>query len=298
MQTEYPKFAAVDIGTNAVRLLLMGVFNGQEDPFFKRISLIRMPLRLGEDVFTKGHITEPMIQKLVKTMAGFRDLIQAWDPVDFRGCATSAMRESANGPAICERIKKEAGLDIEIITGKQEAAFLFANKNAEILTAVKTFLFVDVGGGSTEITLFSKGKAVASESFNIGTIRVLKDMVSQAAWNDMKAWVIRNAGSFEGITAIGTGGNINKLSKLANVKKGNDVSFKKLKKARARLKEYSFDERVTKVGLRPDRADVIIPASQIYLSIMRWGGIDTIHVPVVGLADGLVRTMYDKHFGG
>lgn len=296
MITDYPKFAAADIGTNAVRLLLMGVFDQEKEPYFKRISLIRMPLRLGEDVFTRGRIPESMIKKLVETMQGFRHIIEAWNPVDFRGCATSAMRESANGHKVCKRIKKEAGLDIEIISGRQEAKYLFANKNTDILTAMKTFLFVDVGGGSTEITLFSKGRAMASESFNIGTIRLLKDMVTQTMWQDMKAWVIGNAGKFEGITAIGTGGNINKLSKLANGKKGNNISYRKLKKARSELKEYSFSERVTVVGLRPDRADVIIPASEIYLNIMKWGNIDTIHVPVVGLADGLIRIMYEKHF--
>ncbi len=290
-----PRFTAIDIGSNAVRLLFSSVFENNGQPVFKKISLIRMPLRLGDDVFTRQRIPERKIQKLIQTMKGFSSLIDAYDPVAFRGCATSAMREAENGAEVCRRIKNYTGLDIDIITGKQEAELIFANKSAETLTGMKAFLYVDVGGGSTEITLFSEGQALSTESFNIGTIRLMEDMVAQRNWKQMKKWITRVTAPYESIAAIGTGGNINKLSKMAYCKKGQLISYEKLRKARKRLKDYTFDERVTVLGLKPDRADVIIPASQIYLNIMKWGSIKKIYVPVVGLADGLVRMMYNEY---
>ena len=290
-----PKFAAVDIGSNGVRLLLQAVFEHNSGPVFKKISLIRMPLRLGDDVFTRQRIPERKIKQLIQTMKGFASLIEAYEPVGFKGCATSAMREADNGAEVCRRIKDYTGLPIDIISGKQEAKIILANNSAETLIDTGVFLYVDVGGGSTEIIVFSQGRAITSESFNIGTIRLMKDLVDQRNWGAMKQWITKNTNSFKPVAAIGTGGNINKLSKMVYSKKGKAISYEKLKKVQKLLKKHTLEERVTELGLKPDRADVIIPASEIFLNIMKWGKIRKIYVPIVGLADGLVRLMYKQY---
>lgn len=293
------KFAAIDIGSNAMRLLLAGVFENQGKVAFKKISLTRMPIRLGEDAFTKKKISKKKADQLINAMKGYKCLIDSYRPIAFRGCATSAMREAVNGVDLCRQIKEEVGLDIEIINGRREAEIIFENKSAENLTGSNAYLYIDVGGGSTEVSLFSKGEKVASESFNLGTIRLANDIVSENTWKDAKSWIKKITKPYENISAIGTGGNINKLSRMAHVKKGKPLTYQKLKKVQKDLKEYNYYERIVDLGLRPDRADVIIPASKIYLSLMKWGKIESIHVPIVGLADGLVRLMYqDKIAAG
>lgn len=289
--TTSKRFAAIDIGSNAVRLLLSEVFETDSDPYFRKISLIRMPIRLGKDAFVLGKISRDNADRLVSTINGFKSLIAAYQPLDFRACATSAMRESANGDKIRERICTQTGVDIQIIDGKEEARIIFANNRWSHLADDSAWLFVDVGGGSTEITIFSKVKTI-SRSFRIGTIRLLEDLVHEPQWQEMKSWIRDRTRDFSRIDAIGSGGNINKIIKIAKCTDGNSINRAKMKKVRDFLNYFSYNDRITKLGLKPDRADVIMPALKIYLSVMKWGGIDAISVPQIGLVDGLVRLMY------
>ena len=203
------KFAAIDIGSNAVRLLLSGVFEEGHAATFRKMSLVRMPLRLGDDAFTQKSISDGKVSQLVKTMIGFKHLIAAFQPMDFMACATSAMREAQNGPEICERILQEAGIKVDIIDGKREAQFIFENKSADMFGGNDAYLYVDIGGGSTDITLFSRGQIITSGSFNIGTIRLLEGLVTKAYWKKMKQWLKNYTAPFTSIAAIGSGGNIN-----------------------------------------------------------------------------------------
>ena len=289
------KFAAIDIGSNAVRLLLSGVFEAGFSPTFKKMSLIRMPIRLGDDAFTRNRISEGKIVELVKTMVGFKHLIDAYQPIDCMAFATSAMREAENGPEICERIRQASGIQLEIIDGKREAGVIFENKSADLFGGFNAYLYVDVGGGSTDITLFSQGRIVTSGSFDIGTIRLLEKLVSQDYWQKMRRWIKTYTAPYASVAAIGSGGNINKIFRLANCKNGKPLSYSKMMKVRRFLKHFSVDQRITELGLRPDRADVIIPAADIYLKVMKWGKIKQMFVPIVGLADGIVHILYDKY---
>ena len=294
MTTNGTRFAAIDIGSNAVRLLLSEVFDTEIGPYFRKISLIRMPIRLGKDAFIQGGISNNNVERLVSTIEGFNHLINAYHPMDFQACATSAMRESSNGVKIKNRIKDQTGVDIRIISGEEEAKIIFANKPWNSMTDGGAWLYVDVGGGSTEIAIFSNNKT-KSRSFNIGTIRLLEKLVKKSQWKEMKAWVKTHAPYFSHINAIGSGGNINKIIKMANHTDGKSITYKKMMKVKACLKPISYEDRIVTLGLKPDRADVIVPALKIYMSVMKWGGIENIGVPQIGLADGLVRLMYRRH---
>ena len=289
------KFAAIDIGSNAVRLLLSGVFEDGDSPAFRKMSLIRMPIRLGDGAFTQKHISENKVTQLVKTMVGFNHLIDSFQPLNCMACATSAMREAENGPKIREQILNEAGIDVEIIDGKKEAQIIFENKSSDMFGGNNAYLYVDIGGGSTEITLFSQGIIIASGSFNIGTIRLLEGLVTKAYWKKMKEWLKNSTAPYSAIAAIGSGGNINKVFRLANSKIGKPLSDNKMMKVRRFLKFFTVEQRIRELGLRPDRADVIIPALDIYLKIMKWSGIRKIYVPQIGLADGIVRILYKNY---
>ena len=289
------KFAAIDIGSNAVRLLLTGVLEDEHSPTFRKMSLIRMPIRLGDDAFTHGIISEGKITQLVKTMIGFKHLIESFEPLDYMACATSAMREAVNGPEICERIFAESSIQVEIIDGKKEAQLIFENKSADKYGGHNAYLYADIGGGSTDITLFSQGRIISTASFNIGTIRLLEGLVTKSYWKQMKQWLKNCTEPYPSIAAIGSGGNINKTFRLANCKNGKPISDDKMMKVRRFLKRFSIEDRIRELGLRPDRADVIIPALDIYLKIMKWSGIRRIYVPQVGLADGIVHILYDKY---
>ena len=288
------RYAAIDIGSNAVRLLLAMVSEEPCDLRVKKISWMRMPIRLGEDAFLRGKISKERSCKLTKTMAGFAKLIDAYQPVAAKACATSAMRTAKNGDKVCKRIKEETGIDINIINGRQEARYLFQNRHRIMTSAEKAALFVDVGGGSTEITLFCDGRVQASRSFNIGTIRLLNDRVRQSDWDHMKSWLKKNTKGHEHIEAIGSGGNINKLFKLAKGRPGSWVSKDKIKKVKNKVAELPFEERMRVFNLKPDRADVIVPGARIYLKAMSWGRCEKIHVPMQGLADGMVRVLHAK----
>ena len=290
------KYAAIDIGSNAVRLLLAMVSQSQEDFGLrvKKISWMRMPIRLGEDAFLQGMISDERACKLTKTMAGFARLIDAYQPEALKACATSAMRSARNGRQICRNIKESTGIDIEIINGRQEARYLFQNRHKIMTSSEKAALFVDVGGGSTEITLFCDGRVQASRSFNLGTIRLLNNRARQQDWDRMKSWLKKITRDREPVEAIGSGGNINKLFKLAKGRPGTWVSRKKIKKIRNKLAEYPLEERMRRFNLKPDRADVIIPGARIYIKAMAWGRCEKIHVPMQGLADGMIRVLHDK----
>jgi exopolyphosphatase/guanosine-5'-triphosphate,3'-diphosphate pyrophosphatase len=289
------KFAAVDIGSNAVRLLLSGVFEDGDSPTFRKMSLVRMPIRLGDDAFTQKRISENKVTQLLKTMVGFHHLIDSFQPLGFMACATSAMREAENGLQIREQILHESGIDVEIINGKKEAQIIFENKSSDMFGGNNAYLYADIGGGSTEITLFSEGRIITSESFNIGTIRILEGLVTKAYWKKMKQWLKNCTTPYPSIAAIGSGGNINKVFRLANAKTGKPLSDNKMMKVRRFLKHFTVEQRIRELGLRPDRADVIIPALDIYLKIMKWSGIRRIYVPQIGLADGIVRILYKNY---
>jgi exopolyphosphatase/guanosine-5'-triphosphate,3'-diphosphate pyrophosphatase len=289
------KFAAIDIGSNAVRLLLSGVFEKEYSPTFRKMSLIRMPIRLGDDAFTQKSISDSKVSQLVKTMIGFKHLIEAFQPLDSMACATSAMHVAKNGPEICKRILEKTDIKVDIIDGKTEAQFIFENKSADMFGGSDAYLYADIGGGSTEITLFSQGRIITSESFNIGTIRLLEGLVSKAYWKEMRQWLKNCTAPFNSMAGIGSGGNINKVFRLANCKNGKPLSDNKMMKVRRFLKHFTVEQRIRELALRPDRADVIIPALDIYLKIMKWAGIHKIYVPQVGLADGIVHILYDKY---
>jgi exopolyphosphatase / guanosine-5'-triphosphate,3'-diphosphate pyrophosphatase len=228
-------------------------------------------------------------------MVGFKHLIDAYQPIAYQAYATSAMRGAKNGPQICDRIEQASGIRVEIIEGPLEAQLIFENKSAESFGGYNEYLYVDVGGGSTEITLFAGGRVAGSASFDIGTIRILQNQVTEAHWEQMHQWLKARTAKKGNIAAIGSGGNINKIFRLANCKTGRPLSVEKLQEVRRELVLYSFEERITILDLRPDRADVIVPAADIYLNVMRWSGAQKIFVPQVGLADGAVRILYQKH---
>lgn len=288
------KLAAVDIGSNAVRLLIANVIEMQDKPIFKKVELVRVPLRLGEDAFVKGYIGEEKIKRLIKTMHSFRLLIDVFEAKGFRVCATAAMREAKNSEEVIEKVKKETGLQIEVVDGKTEAQIIYSNHIAEELNPDHSYLYIDVGGGSTELTLFSNNKIVASQSFNIGTIRLLHEQVSKESWNLLRQWVEQKTKSISPLMAIGSGGNINKIYKLVYGKEAKSMSYKKIKEISDYISEFSYEERITQLGLNEDRADVILPAAKIFLTVMKSASIDKILVPQSGLSDGIIHLLYEQ----
>lgn len=288
------KFAAIDIGSNAVRLLFCNVYENKDKTAFKKAELIRIPLRLGEDTFLNKKISEKKIQKLITAMKAFKSLIEVYDAIDYRACATSAMRDAENRYEIAERVKKEAGIKIEIIDGKTEADIIYSNHIEEHLDKNNNYLYIDIGGGSTEITLFSKNKAVVSQSFNVGTVRMLHNQIDKEYWSYFKNWVKEITSDYKPLIAIGSGGNINKLYKMTGKKGNRPLSVTKLKSLCELIESYTYEERIQVLGLNPDRADVIVPASKILLSVLKKAEIEKILVPQIGLSDGIVHQLYEK----
>lgn len=286
------RFASIDIGSNAVRLLLCNVYDDGQEAIFKKAELVRMPIRLGEDVFRNGSVSPEKIQALCKTMKAFRLLIEVFGAVSFRACATAAMREAANASEVIAAVRKESGITIEVIDGKSEAEIIYSNHIAEHLDPERSYLYIDVGGGSTELTLFEQGHVVASKSFNIGSIRLLHDKVAKDDWLQLKNWIQEHHAGHE-LMAIGSGGNINKIFKLSERKEGKALSLLKLTEIYYFLKQFSVEERITRLGLNPDRADVIVPAAKVFITIMREAGIEKIIVPQIGLSDGIVHLLYE-----
>jgi exopolyphosphatase/guanosine-5'-triphosphate,3'-diphosphate pyrophosphatase len=288
-------FAAIDIGSNAVRLLINHVYETKDKAYFDKEELIRMPIRLGEDTFIHGEISKQKIERLLATMKGYSELMKVFDIQAFRACATSAMRDARNGREVIERVKKETGIDIEIIDGKTEAATIFSNHVEEILDPMKSYLYIDVGGGSTELTLISDKKVVAQKSFNVGTLRMLFNKIDKNEWESFKHWVRKNTQNVKPLHGIGSGGNINKLYKMSSKKETKHLSYDKLKSMHDMLSSYTYEERITILGLKPDRADVIIPASKIFLSAMKHAEIEKIYVPQIGLSDGIIHQLYEEY---
>jgi exopolyphosphatase / guanosine-5'-triphosphate,3'-diphosphate pyrophosphatase len=288
-------FSAIDIGSNAIRLLFCRVYNLDSKPHFSKEELFRMPIRLGEDVFTEGRISEKKAERLVTALKGFSELIKAYGVLSYRAVATSAMRDASNGLEIIEKIKKESGLIVEIIDGKNEAALVFSNHIEELLNPKHAYLYTDVGGGSTELTLYFDNKVIAARSFNIGTVRMLLDKVDKQEWEEMKAWLKQNTIGIHPLHAIGSGGNINKIFKMSGKKETKHLSYERLKGIYDMLCSYTYQERIERLDLKPDRADVIIPAAKIFLSVMKNADIEKVFVPQVGLSDGLVHQLYDEY---
>lgn len=289
------KFGAIDIGSNAVRLLLCNVYETETEVIFKKAELTRMPVRLGEDVFRYKMISDEKAEALAKSMKAFRLLSEVFGVVSYRACATAAMREAKNGAEVVEFVKEYSGVEIEIIDGKTEAQIIYSNHTAEHLEPDGVYLYIDVGGGSTELTLFANGQIEHSQSFNVGTIRLLHEQVSRETWNAMKEWVEKKTKGYRVITAIGSGGNINKIHKMFFSKQDKALSYTLIREAYEMLKAHTIDERIKLLGLNPDRADVIVPAAKIFLSVMKTAGIDKVHVPQIGLSDGIVHLLYEQH---
>jgi len=290
--------AAIDIGSNASRLLISETSiykDGSVD--FTKINLVRVPLRLGIDVFDKGYITDERKENLINTMRAYKMLMDVYKVETFRACATSAMRDASNGKAIIEEVYRETGIRIEIITGQEEANIIYETHIAENLAFNKSYLYIDVGGGSTEVTLFSNNRIIFKESFNIGTIRLLHDKVTQEHWEQMKLYIKNNIRDYQPVEAIGSGGNINKIFSISKRKEGKPLPLELLKDYYKEMSYTTVQERKHLYGFRDDRADVIVPALQIYISIMRWANADEIYVPKIGLADGIIKMLYKSRSG-
>lgn len=289
------RLAAIDIGSNAARLLITDVIAGlQEVPEFIKVVLVRVPLRLGFDVFDKGEISASKTDKIIKTIKAYKLLLDVYEVKHLRACATSAMRDAVNAGEIIKKVKSETGIDIEIISGDQEASFIYENHIAENMAGTESYLYIDVGGGSTELTFFSDGKMVFKKSFNIGTIRLLKNQVTEAAWDEMKEFIRSKTKGHHHVTAIGSGGNINKIFSISKRKEGKPLPLDLLRDYYKEFSNLSVAQRISLHKLREDRADVIVPALLIYINIMRWADAEEIYVPKIGLADGLIHTLYEE----
>ena len=289
------KLAAIDIGSNAARLLITEVTTDKNNKAsFTKLSLVRVPLRLGFDVFDSGKISAHKTELLLLTMKGFLNIMQAFEVRKMRACATSAMRDAANALEIISNVKKETGIDIEVISGGDEASLVFENHIAENLDKDHSYLYIDVGGGSTELTFFSNSNLIFKDSFNIGTIRILKNQVNDFSWYEMKETIKTKTKGFKTVTAIGSGGNINKIFSISKRKDGKPLSFDLLRDYYKELSNVSLEDRINIYKLKEDRADVIVPALKIYISCMRWAGAEEIYVPKIGLADGLIQHLWEE----
>ncbi|ETN96401.1 exopolyphosphatase / guanosine-5'-triphosphate,3'-diphosphate pyrophosphatase [Zhouia amylolytica] len=287
------KFAAIDIGSNAIRLLIHNVIEDEgKETQFKKSSLVRVPIRLGQDSFTVGEISKNNATRMVEAMKAFKLLMKVHNVEKYMACATSAMREANNGNELVEAIQQKSGIEIEIIDGKKEAAIIASTDLHLLIEKDKTYLYVDVGGGSTEFTIFNQGRVLASKSYKIGTVRLLNEMITEEIWRDIEKWIKKNTKDYKKVEIIGSGGNINKLFKMSGRKPGTPLSYIFLNAQYQFLKELSYEERISELGLNPDRADVIIPATRIYLNASKWSGAKKIHVPKIGLSDGIIKLLY------
>jgi len=289
------RLAAIDIGSNAARLLINDVVPGANGrPEFVKLSLVRVPLRLGFDVFESGIISEERAKMFVTTMKAYKHLLDAYEVKHLITAATSAMRDASNADDILQTIKTETDIEVKIISGEEEATFIYENHFADNLNSNESYLYIDVGGGSTELTFFSDGKLVTQKSFNIGTIRLLKNQVTQEHWAEMRAFIREKLRGHHHITAIGSGGNINKVFSLSKRKEGKPLPLDLLRNYYKELSSLSLHQRISMYGMREDRADVIVPALLIYINVMNWADAGEIFVPKIGLADGLIHILYER----
>jgi len=288
------KLAAIDIGSNAARLLISEVMINNGKPQFNKLNLVRVPLRLGFDVFDKGEISKPKQNMIIQTMKAYAHLLNVYNVTNLKACATSAMRDARNSEDIIRKVRLETGIQINIISGDEEATFVYDNHIAENLDTAHSYLYIDVGGGSTELTFFADGKLRYKESFNIGTIRLLKNMVLEKQWEEMRDHLKNNTKSKLPMIAIGSGGNINKVFSLSKKKEGKPLNLELLRDYYKELSSFSVEDRIRIYNMREDRADVIVPALQIFIRVMRWADIDEIYVPKIGVADGLIQSLYEE----
>lgn len=293
------KYAAIDIGSNAVRLLISNVIEEDDKPVkFKKNSLVRVPIRLGADVFLNQSISKENEERMKDTMLAFNLLMKTHKVLNYKACATSAMREASNGMDITKAIKKHSNINIDIIDGHQEAEIIAATDIKSFIDNNKDYLYVDVGGGSTEFSIFHNGEKTISKSFKIGTVRLLNDMVKEKTWKKLKLWINDVTKDFDEVSVIGSGGNINKIFKLSGKAPGKPLTYFYLSNLFKKLNKYTYHERITVLDLNQDRADVIIPATKIYLSAMKWSKAKHIYVPKIGLSDGIIKSMYNKVIEG
>ncbi|WP_366183069.1 exopolyphosphatase [Flavobacterium ovatum] len=287
------KYAAIDIGSNAMRLLVVNIVEQEgKETQFNKSALVRVPIRLGQDAFTVGEISEENANRMCDAMKAFNLLMKVHKVESYRAFATSAMREAYNGKEVVALIKKKADLKIEIIDGKKEAAIIASTEIKHLLVNDQNYLFVDVGGGSTEFTVFSNGKIVSSKSFKAGTVRLLNNMVCDVVWDEIEKWIKKYTADFDDIALIGSGGNINKIFKMSGKTLEKPLSYMYMNSQYTFLNSLTYEQRIAELGLNPDRADVIIPAVRIYLNAMKWSGARQIYVPKIGLSDGIVKAMY------
>ncbi len=291
------KYAAIDIGSNAIRLLIANVIETKNNETqYKKVSLVRVPIRLGKDVFEDGIISDKNQKRMIDAMKAYKLLMKVHKTEKYMACATSAMRESDNGKEVVDLIKKETGIEINIINGETEAKIISSTDLSELIDGDKSYLYVDVGGGSTELTFFSKGKVTASKSYKMGTVRLLDKKKNKDTWKSIEKWIKAHSKDLGAISLIGSGGNINTIFKRSGNKLGKPLSYIYLNAHYKFLKSMSYEERISELSLNPDRADVIIPATKIYLSAMKWSGARKIHVPKIGLADGIIKSLHQGIF--
>ena len=288
------RIAAIDIGSNAARLLINEVTEPKKGkPEFMKLNLLRIPLRLGIDVFTSGKIGAEREEMVISSMKVFSDLMKIYKVEHYRACATSAMRDAKNGAEIIQAVKQTSGIDIEIISGDEEATLIYENHVAEGLDKDSAYLYIDVGGGSTELTFYENGEMKYERSFNIGTIRLLNHLVTDVHWKEMKEEIRKNINSKKPVVAIGSGGNINKIFSMSKTKDGKPMSAAYLKKYYKEMNGLTVAERMSRYAIREDRADVLVPALEIFNNVMTWSDIDKIFVPKISVADGLIHRIYD-----
>ncbi|WP_439879568.1 Ppx/GppA phosphatase family protein [Pontibacter sp. MBLB2868] len=287
------KLAAIDIGSNAVRCQISSVLNQNGDVIFKKVEYIRYAIRFGEDVFNTGYISDVKIEKFIKLLKAFQLLLDVHDVDHYMICATSAMRSSFNAPEIIERVREEVGVEIDVIDGETEADLI--NKVIFNYLDERNYLHIDVGGGSTEFNIYVNREKMASHSFEQGSIRHMHNRDSKELWESMREWIETNAKKYHVTRAIGTGGNINKIYDISGKSGGKPIYRKQIEEVASRIAEMSMHDRITKLLLNPDRADVIIPASEIYLSAMKWAKLESMIVPAVGLKDGILHALYERY---
>jgi len=287
------KYAAIDIGSNAVRLLISSIVEDtNKPPRFKKTSLVRVPIRLGADVFVNEEISQENTKRMLDTMLAFKLLMSTHHVDKYKACATSAMREATNGREVANLIQESTGITIDIIDGEEEATIIAATDLSSFIDKNKTYLYVDVGGGSTEFSIIHNGEKTISKSFKVGTVRLLNDIVKKETWQELEQWVKFETKPFDTIEVIGSGGNINNIFKSSGKALGKPLTYFYLTSYYNKLQSYSYEERITELNLNQDRADVIIPATRIYLSAMKWSGAKDIYVPKIGLADGIIKSIY------
>lgn len=285
--------AAIDIGSNAARLLICEVIKKGKEVTINKLNLLRIPVRLGFDVFEKGSIGGQKKKMLINTIKAFNNLMKVYEVEHYMACATSAMRDAENAKEIIKEIKAETSIEIEVITGELEAEIIYENHIAELLDSNKSYLYVDVGGGSTELTLYHKGKIILQKSFNIGTVRLIIDKVKDSTWEEMKETLKDLSKKYENIIGIGSGGNINKVYSITGVKPGKSMTYDEIKDIYKEMETLSIEQRMERYTLKQDRAEVIVPALRIYNAVCKWADITEMHVPKIGLADGLIHHLYD-----